>query len=122
MIQAVTCNWNPINFFFYIFISIQILILITNKKNYIMKKLGKKREFEKMTVNAYCTTLCACSCSCTDACASQCHCYAIPYSDADFQSTRAATYAQAFGSIANNSGGGMAAALNESVTKHPTSF
>lgn len=88
-----------------------------------MKKLGKKREFEKMTVNAYCTSTCACGCNCTDACASQCHCYTtFPYSDYDFQSTRAATYAQAFGSIANTSGGGMAAASNEYVAKHPMSF
>ena len=61
-------------FIFYIFINIQILILITNKKNYIMKKLGKKREFEKMTVNAY--TYCNCS---SPMCMSSCENYADNY-------------------------------------------
>ena len=109
-------------FIFYIFINIQILILITNKKNYIMKKLGKKREFEKMTVNAYCTSSCSCSCTCTDACASNCHCYSIPYSDAEYQSTRSAGYYQSFGTIAQNSGSGIGAATNEAASKHPMSF
>jgi len=81
-----------------------------------MKKLGKKRELEKMTVNAYCASMCACSCDCGMACYSSCgNCT----EQITFASVHAASNYQAYGSIANTSGSGMAAALNQAVSKQP---
>ena len=105
-------------FIFYIFINIQILILITNKKNYIMKKLGKKREFEKMTVNAFCASICSCTCTC--ACdSSNCRCapdgLGIPYA-----SIWASNYYPSWGSISQGSGAGIGAAYDQAVHTKPS--
>ena len=43
-----------------------------------MKKFGKKRKLEKMTVNAY-ACQCSCNCSCNCSCACNCNCNRIFY-------------------------------------------
>jgi hypothetical protein len=81
-----------------------------------MKKLGKKREFEKMTVNAYyCSQPCSCASGCNGACGSACaaaSCSCDPYFHPD-QSTLSANHYMVGSSSGEGAGSGMAAAIDQ---------
>jgi putative bacteriocin precursor len=78
-----------------------------------MKKFGKKRKLEKMTVNAYacqCNCICSCNCSCS------CSCSCSPFvgagvSTAQRSGSSAAQYVSYRNAVAGGVGGGMSAGI-----------
>ncbi len=76
-----------------------------------MKKLGKKREFEKMTVDAYAT----CTCTCTSICPSACNYTAQQYcvGEVPFAVPEYSINSGITGQIAMNMGSGIHNGMNQ---------